>query len=691
MRFKRLLSSLSISLLLSTTLLFPAQVRGQTLPNDPSACLEVSRDTLDLEGLVKTWRDTTLANANETGNFAPLLNPDSIRVTAEKGTDDSLWTTTPDGGRVWCLEIKSSTYPEGSLSGPLALVFDTFSLPTNSDAELRIYDDNESQVLGPFTSDDNASGGFITDSVCFSDCGRISLIVAYYEPPGTSSDFLVSDVIHNFAGLDSPGGSASCNLNASLAPSCTLSIPWAKEIRATVQIIGMNYGGGRPTAASGFLINNVTEDLTPYMMVAHHSIDANIDDDSPEDFFSGGNVQIARFNYQASSCGTGTVTQTPDYHALNVDDAEIHAYEDYPHDYALLELPSQIPQSSGVYYAGWSRDGNLPQEGTVTGHPKNDVKKISFASSIREESSALWETDFDGTNDGAIQNSHSGSPLFDEYRRIIGQVYGGPTGCNATYVDFPKFSENWDAGYDDGSEEYRLKEYLDPNATGRMTLPPVAGYDLDIAGESFADSTTDRASGLFRTAGRIDVEDVTVESDSRLVLRAREGIRIEGPFTARAGSRFEARIDEGPTLTGLGIPETYDDLSTSTMTVAGGGPQSAGGASKANGEPVGSETSSSGKRKGRRAEIPEQVTLEPNYPNPFRTQTTIRYGLPEETHVQVVVYDVLGRRVATLVDEHRRAGYHRVTWTPDSFPTGTYLYRLRAGTTTRAETMTIVR
>jgi hypothetical protein len=525
------------------------------------------------------------------------------------------------------------------------------------------------------------------------------LIVAYYEPSGTSSDFLVSDVIHNFDGLDSPGESASCNLNASLAPSCTLSIPWAKEIRATVQLIGMNYGGGRPHTGSGFLINNVAEDLTPYMMVAYHTIDdrdyfdgGNIDDDSPEDSLSGGNVQIARFNYQASSCGTGTVTQTPSYYALDIDDAEIHAYENYPHDYALLELPSQIPQSYGVYYAGWSRKGTLPQGGTVTGHPKDDVKKISFASSIREEGESLWEADFDGTNDGAIQNSHSGSPLFDEYRRIIGQAYGGrPTGCDASNIEFPKFSENWDAGYNDGSEKFRLKEYLDPDVTGRMTLPPVAGYDLDIAGETFVDSTTDRASGMFRTAGRIDVEDVTVESDSRLILRAREGIRIEGPFTARAGSRFEARIDEGPTLTGLGIPETYDDLSTSTMTMADGGPQSASGVSKANSESSGSETSSSGKRKGRRAEIPEQVTLEPNYPNPFRTQTTIRYGLPEETHVQVVVYDVLGRRVATLVDEQRRAGYHRITWTPDSFPTGTYLYRLRDGTTTRAETMTIVR
>jgi len=82
--------------------------------------------------------------------------------------------------------------------------------------------------------------------------------------------------------------------------------------------------------------------------------------------------------------------------------------------------------------------------------------------------------------------------------------------------------------------------------------------------------------------------------------------------------------------------------------------------------------------------LPDRVTLEPNYPNPFNPVTSISYGLPEGTFVSLKVYDLLGRAVAVLVDGYRSAGVHQTTWDAADLASGIYLYVLRAGSHTYA-------
>ncbi len=81
-----------------------------------------------------------------------------------------------------------------------------------------------------------------------------------------------------------------------------------------------------------------------------------------------------------------------------------------------------------------------------------------------------------------------------------------------------------------------------------------------------------------------------------------------------------------------------------------------------------------------KAEIPEKYYLAQNYTNPFNPHTTIRYGLPERSHVRIVIYSVLGRKVATIVDEERDAGSHKVQWAipPGGLASGVYYYRIEA-------------
>lgn len=71
--------------------------------------------------------------------------------------------------------------------------------------------------------------------------------------------------------------------------------------------------------------------------------------------------------------------------------------------------------------------------------------------------------------------------------------------------------------------------------------------------------------------------------------------------------------------------------------------------------------------------------LDGNYPNPFNPQTTIRYALPEQVHVRLEVFDVLGRRVALLVDAVQEGGSHEAAFDAAQLPGGMYLYRIRAG------------
>lgn len=76
---------------------------------------------------------------------------------------------------------------------------------------------------------------------------------------------------------------------------------------------------------------------------------------------------------------------------------------------------------------------------------------------------------------------------------------------------------------------------------------------------------------------------------------------------------------------------------------------------------------------------PAVFTLEQNFPNPFNPATTIRYSLPSAEHVQLVIYDLTGRRVKTLINKRQNAGSYRVNFNAGRLSSGVYYYRLEAG------------
>ncbi|MFQ5870494.1 MAG: T9SS type A sorting domain-containing protein, partial [Candidatus Zixiibacteriota bacterium] len=91
------------------------------------------------------------------------------------------------------------------------------------------------------------------------------------------------------------------------------------------------------------------------------------------------------------------------------------------------------------------------------------------------------------------------------------------------------------------------------------------------------------------------------------------------------------------------------------------------------------------------ASIPSEFALHGNCPNPFNARTEISYQLPVDSHVKLEVYNLLGQKVATLIDEKQQAGYRSVLWDASDVSSGLYFYKLTAGDFTETRRMMLVK
>lgn len=88
---------------------------------------------------------------------------------------------------------------------------------------------------------------------------------------------------------------------------------------------------------------------------------------------------------------------------------------------------------------------------------------------------------------------------------------------------------------------------------------------------------------------------------------------------------------------------------------------------------------------------PDKFELSQNYPNPFNPSTKISWQSPLDGWQTVKVYDMLGKEVATLVDEYKPAGSYKITWNAGNLPSGIYLYQLRAGNFIESKKMSLLK
>ena len=346
-----------------------------------------------------------------------------------------------DEGTICTLGIKSKN------AYSLNLIYDTFHIPPGS--EFFIYDEHRSTILGAFTNFNHKThGGFSTAPTA----GDI-VFLEYFQPHNAlfNGTINISNVIHGYRNVffneRGYGDSGSCNNNV----NCSEFLDWESEIRSVAMILSS--GGSR--LCTGSLVNNVRQDLTPYFLTADHCL-------------GGESNWIFMFNYESPVCNNqnGPTNMTLSGSTL-LDNASTS-------DYALLLISEEPPLSYGVHFAGWSAVNTPPQQPVAIHHPSGDIKKISFDYDIA--SSDGWSNN-DGSHwriltweDGTTEPGSSGSPLFDNNHRIVGQLHGGTASCSNNIDDYyGKVSTSWGLG---------LSDYLDPDNTGITILDGIDQIDL---------------------------------------------------------------------------------------------------------------------------------------------------------------------------------------------------------------------
>jgi PKD repeat protein len=355
------------------------------------------------------------------------------------------WQTLANGNRLWRLKIKSA----GARS--LNFTFSQFYIPQG--AKFWAYSEDQSMYRGAFTNE-NVPGN---DAFAIGAVAGESVILEYLEPASVQGlgQVTISHVAHDYKDIFSVarafGSSGSCNNNV----NCPEGNAWSNQIRSVAMITLSN--GTR--LCTGALINNVNQNGTPYFLTANHCMDAS------------SNTWVFYFNYNSPQCSPnqdGPLNQSVAGSIVRATKAGS--------DMALLELSATPPANYNVYYSGWDRSGTFPTSQVCIHHPSGDVKKISFDNNpptqITYGGASCWRVL--NWEDGTTEPGSSGSPLFDQNQRIIGQLYGGTASCSSiTHDNYGRFDVSWNGT----SSSNRLRDWLDPSNT-TVTLN---GFDPNVS------------------------------------------------------------------------------------------------------------------------------------------------------------------------------------------------------------------
>jgi lysyl endopeptidase len=384
--------------------------------------------------------------------------------------NSGIWERT-GGQKIWCVGIRS----KGAYS--LNLIFDKMILPKG--ASLFIYTPNHSKVMGAFTSKNEQSSGFFSMYPIPGD----EIVVEYNEPDKVTSSgqihiLKVNHDYKNIFGTRPLGESGLCNRDV----YCPDVLQYIKEKQAVVDLLI----GGRELC-TGTLLNNTSQDKTPYMITAGHCITNTTD----------AQQTLICFNYESPYCANGK-SSLNGYVDQTLNGAILKARSDSL-DFALVELETIPPAEFRPFYAGWNKSASIPASSFSIHHPKGDVKKVS----IDQNSPTIASFDPDFISNafwligkweaGTTEAGSSGGPLFNEKKLIVGSLTGGTSTCSDPTDDlFAMFNKQWNHY---SSTDQQLKAWLDPNNTGITELSSFNPYDTTLScslfsnmapGESFA-------------------------------------------------------------------------------------------------------------------------------------------------------------------------------------------------------------
>lgn len=367
--------------------------------------------------------------------------------------EEGIWTQ-EQGFDVWRLGVRAD------LTKSWSFHLSQFDIPKGG--VLFVWNEDRSAFLGSFNHENMKKWDGFTIGLIEGE----GAVLEYHQPQtlDTKPTIEIGQVVQGYRSLlirqnelllvkssQGPfGNSGACNINV----NCPEGADWQIEKKAVALIVNGGFA-----ACTGSLVNNTANDGTPYFLTANHCL-------------GNPNTWTYYFNHESSTCSgsTGPTDNSISGGSLLVSDGGS--------DVALIQLSEPPPASWNIEYAGWDASGATPENATGIHHPSGDVKKICFEENSPYESStggaAVWW--IDAWEAGVTEPGSSGSPLFDQNHRIIGQLYGGAAACsgsvnNGAYDFYGRFNISWNLG---------LSEYLDPQNSGVLVLDGFpTGFNTD--------------------------------------------------------------------------------------------------------------------------------------------------------------------------------------------------------------------
>ncbi|WP_029902017.1 Ig-like domain-containing protein [Prevotella sp. 10(H)] len=372
------------------------------------------------------------------------------------------WSAFSGKENIWKLNIK---VPEAKR---FFISFDDFYIPEG--AQLYAYNKSNTTDAVIYTHKDNPGGGpyslenmsgdnvvleYVTSDKATESPRMVLSNIGYKYTTGTNQ--------HNDFNTSQP-----CMINI----NCPEGEKWQDQKRGIVLLrITRN---SNTYLCSGTMINNTTNDKTPYLLTSEHCFE-NMTPESiaPNTAFI--------FEYELPTCEIKPGDKAPKYKYHKGSEVLVLNPIEGGSDGALLKLSEKIPDDWDVYFNGWDRENKPAANGAVIHHPKGDVKKISFYEKAPVSGKWSSKSQF-GTHwvvyysEGATEGGSSGSPLFNQAGLITGTLTGGDNNCNNPDISdaYGKLWYHWDQYKD---TEQHMKKYLDPKNSGATKI---AGINNNI-------------------------------------------------------------------------------------------------------------------------------------------------------------------------------------------------------------------
>ncbi|MGQ1889733.1 T9SS type A sorting domain-containing protein [Thermophagus sp. OGC60D27] len=346
----------------------------------------------------------------------------------------------------------------------LGLFFNNYLLPPGG--ELYVYTSDTTHILGAYTNINNKN----YRQLSIGSIDGNDIIIEYNEPitPQFEGEIVLESVFTAYRSL-AEAGSTFIDIN------CDEGNDW-QDLKRSVCLMSFAEENSW-YVCTGALINNVRQDETPFFLSANHCISSQ----------GVAQTLVTYFNYENSTCNGNDASLDQ-----SISGATLMATSSY-NDFTLLKLSTPPPTDYQPYYAGWNANDELTTGSTTCihhpgGNPKSIAidrdEPVNYPYSIRWDDNLVtspdthWQVEYD---EGADASGSSGSPLFDDDKRIIGQLHGGDDEISL----FGKFSVSWDY-YSTPSSQ--LKYWLDPDDTGITVLDginynrqPNADFESDVS------------------------------------------------------------------------------------------------------------------------------------------------------------------------------------------------------------------